>query len=59
MLGQEGAHAPQELLPLANLLGVGFGLRVDQVEPEIAQVHAAGEARQLPLGLSALLGYLL
>ena len=58
-LGQEGPQARQELLALADPLGIDLGLGVDQVEPKVTEVHAAAEARELPLGLPAVLGDLL
>ena len=58
-LGQERAEALEELLALGDALGVDLRLRMDEVELEVAEVHAAAEAGLLPLGVARLLGDLL
>ena len=45
--------------PSLDALGVDLGLRVDEAEVEVAEVHPAAEAGLLPLGLAAGLGDLL
>ena len=53
---EELAQRGEETLALLGRLGVEPRLRVDQVEPEVAEEQLLAEARQLPLLLARGLG---
>jgi hypothetical protein len=49
---QEHPQGSQETLALLNRLGIQPRLRIDQLEPKIAEKQLFAEARQLPLRLA-------
>src|SRR4051812_19469555 len=55
-LGEEVAETVEECLALLDRARIELRLRVDQVEPEIAEKELLAERRLGPLGLTAGLG---
>jgi hypothetical protein len=50
-LDQERAQARQEVLSVADRLSVARRLGMDELQPEVSEIHLATEARQLPVTL--------
>ncbi len=55
-LQQERPQALEEPLAALDRLGVELRLRMDQVQPQVAEEEVLAEARQLPIALAGLLG---
>src|SRR3954447_11478905 len=58
VLDEEGAQTLEERLALLDGRRILLGLRVDEVELEVPEEQPLAEARELPVALARLLGYL-